>query len=147
MAVYRRVYDSHHLQADCQEPGSALRDYPTLGNRVWATFLRVRNTNRKSCLASQTQPSACCADERKCPKSLLEPTDFGTGHGDAATTGIRALFCLNFATANDCLLCFAQKCLPPYKSCLRSHTVSNKLSLNYNKRIDIVHSFDCMLYF
>ena len=24
MAAYCRVYDSHHLQADCQEPGSAL---------------------------------------------------------------------------------------------------------------------------
>jgi len=23
MAAYRRVYDSHHLQADCEEPGSA----------------------------------------------------------------------------------------------------------------------------
>jgi len=23
-AAYRRVYDSRHLQADCQEPGSAL---------------------------------------------------------------------------------------------------------------------------
>jgi len=28
--------DSRHLQADCQEPGSARN--PTLGNRVWATF-------------------------------------------------------------------------------------------------------------
>jgi len=28
MAAYRRVYDSYHLQADCQETGS----------RVWATF-------------------------------------------------------------------------------------------------------------
>jgi len=36
MAVYRRVYDSRHLQADCQEPGSA--PGPTLGNRVWATL-------------------------------------------------------------------------------------------------------------
>jgi len=27
MAAYRRVYDSHHLQADCQEPGSALEPY------------------------------------------------------------------------------------------------------------------------
>ena len=36
MAAYRRVYDSRHLQADCQEPGSAQE--PTLGNRVWATF-------------------------------------------------------------------------------------------------------------
>ena len=37
MAAYRRVYDSCHLQADCQEPGSAPEPY-TLGNRVWATF-------------------------------------------------------------------------------------------------------------
>jgi len=36
MAAYRRVYDSHHLQVDCQEPGSAPE--PTLSKRVWATF-------------------------------------------------------------------------------------------------------------
>ena len=35
MAAYRRVYDSRHRQADCQEPGSA--PDPTLGNRVRAT--------------------------------------------------------------------------------------------------------------
>jgi len=39
MAAYRRVYDSRHLQADCQEPGSAPN--PTLGNRVWATLHMV----------------------------------------------------------------------------------------------------------
>ena len=33
MAAYRRVYDSHHLQADCQGPGNS-----TLCNRVLATF-------------------------------------------------------------------------------------------------------------
>jgi len=33
MAAYRRVYDSRHLQADCQEPDQ-LRN---LGNPVWAT--------------------------------------------------------------------------------------------------------------
>jgi len=27
MAAYRLVYDSHHLQADCQEPGSAPEPY------------------------------------------------------------------------------------------------------------------------
>ena len=27
MAAYRRVYNSHHLQADCQEPGSAAEPY------------------------------------------------------------------------------------------------------------------------
>jgi len=32
MAAYRRVYDSCHLQADCQELGSALEPY------VRATF-------------------------------------------------------------------------------------------------------------
>jgi len=36
MAAYRRVYDSRHLQADCQKPGSAQN--PRLGSRVWATF-------------------------------------------------------------------------------------------------------------
>jgi len=28
MAAYRRVYDSRHLQADCQELGSAPEPYP-----------------------------------------------------------------------------------------------------------------------
>ena len=37
MAAYRRVYDSRHLHADCQEPYQ-LRN-PTLGNRVWGTFI------------------------------------------------------------------------------------------------------------
>ena len=37
-SLYRRVYDSRNLQADCQEPGSAPEPNPTLGNRVWATF-------------------------------------------------------------------------------------------------------------
>jgi len=36
MAAYRRVYDSRHLQADCQEPGSAPESKAR--NRVWATF-------------------------------------------------------------------------------------------------------------
>jgi len=39
MAAYRRVYDSRHLQADCQlrTAGSAPEHY-TLGIRVWAAF-------------------------------------------------------------------------------------------------------------
>jgi len=36
MVAYRRVYDSRHLLADCQEPGSAPE--PMLCNLVWATF-------------------------------------------------------------------------------------------------------------
>jgi len=41
MAAYRPVYDSRHLHADCQELGSAPEPY-TLDNRVWATFLLLR---------------------------------------------------------------------------------------------------------
>ena len=36
MAAYHRVYDSRHLQADCQVPGSAPEPYSR--NWVWATF-------------------------------------------------------------------------------------------------------------
>jgi len=36
MAAYHRVYDSHHLHADCQEPGSAPNS--KLSNRVGAIF-------------------------------------------------------------------------------------------------------------
>jgi len=36
MAAYRGVFDSRHLQADCQNRDQ-LRNL-TLGNRVWATF-------------------------------------------------------------------------------------------------------------
>jgi len=32
MAAYRRVYDSCHLQADCQEPGSASEPYARQSN-------------------------------------------------------------------------------------------------------------------
>ena len=37
MAAYRRVYDSRHLQADCQGTRSAPEPY-TLSNRVRTTF-------------------------------------------------------------------------------------------------------------
>ena len=32
MAAYRRVYDSRHMQDDCQEPRSALDPYTTLSH-------------------------------------------------------------------------------------------------------------------
>jgi len=47
MAAYRRVHDSRHLQADCQEPGLAPEPY-MLGNRVWATFTLYRAIAAKS---------------------------------------------------------------------------------------------------
>jgi len=44
MAAYRWVYDSRHLQADCQEPESAPEPY-TVGNRVRATFIQNRQVS------------------------------------------------------------------------------------------------------
>ena len=35
MAAYCRVYDSRHLQADCQEPGSALEPYARQSSTSW----------------------------------------------------------------------------------------------------------------
>jgi len=46
VAAYRRVYDSRHLQTDCQEPESAPE--PTIGNQVWAGFFIRRDVNYTS---------------------------------------------------------------------------------------------------
>ena len=46
MAAYRRVYDSHHLQSDCQEPGSAPEPYARY--RVWATFTFLHGCNQQT---------------------------------------------------------------------------------------------------
>ena len=46
MAAYRRVYDSRHLQTDCQEPGSAPERYAR--NRVWATFTFLKKLSDNS---------------------------------------------------------------------------------------------------
>jgi len=48
MAAYRRVYDSRHLQADCQEPGSTLEPYAR--TRVWATYTVSTITTVIACL-------------------------------------------------------------------------------------------------
>jgi len=41
MAAYRRVYDSHHLQADCQKPGSAPEPY-ALESSMGYLYLYIR---------------------------------------------------------------------------------------------------------
>ena len=46
---FRRVYDSRHLQADCQELGSA--PDPTLCKRVWATVTFFYEALRLAVLA------------------------------------------------------------------------------------------------
>jgi len=46
MAAYRRVYDSHYLQADYQEPSD---QHATLCTRVWATFYGLLWSPAVSC--------------------------------------------------------------------------------------------------
>jgi len=41
MAAYRRVYDSHHLQADCQELGSAPEPYVRESSMGYLYFLKI----------------------------------------------------------------------------------------------------------
>ena len=55
MTAYRRVYDSHQLQADCHEPGSAPET--TFGNRVWASFRLPFYTKEKWILFSASRCS------------------------------------------------------------------------------------------
>jgi len=38
MAAYRRVYDFRHLQADCQEPGSAPEPYGGQSSMGYLSF-------------------------------------------------------------------------------------------------------------
>jgi len=51
MAAYRRVYDSRHLQADCQEQRDQLWN-PTLCNRVLATFFTRVSQYQKGILTN-----------------------------------------------------------------------------------------------
>jgi len=47
MAAYRRVYDSRHLQADCQEPGTAPEPYARQSSMGYLYFFHTqRNRSR-----------------------------------------------------------------------------------------------------
>ena len=43
MAAYRRVYDSHHLQADCQEPGTKYWVLTKSAMQIRQTYNQVIN--------------------------------------------------------------------------------------------------------
>jgi len=49
MAAYRRVYDSRHLQADCQEPGSAPEPYARQSNMryIYPFFIVLGDGERR----------------------------------------------------------------------------------------------------
>jgi len=66
MAAYRRVYDSRHLQADCQNRDQ-LRN-PALGNRVWATFTFIQDIPVPSNPIQQQSPMR--ASERAISRDL-----------------------------------------------------------------------------
>ena len=71
-------------------------------NRLSAKYL---NINRKSYVARKTQPSACCSDDRKCPKSscfgtfrFLSSTAFTRNQG-SITAETDASISINFCQA------------------------------------------------
>ena len=73
MAAYRRVYDSYHLEADCQE-----RDHlqnPALGNRVWAMKLFAVKGDRWS-------PSADAIGKHTVYGEVIDWTETFAKHGD-----------------------------------------------------------------
>jgi len=74
MADYRRVYDSHHLQADCQVPGSAPEPY-TLGSRVRAAFALFTYKVCKAPLAIQKKSAKTPTSAVARCDVILKPTD------------------------------------------------------------------------
>ena len=54
MAAYRRVYDSHYLQVDCQEPGSAPEPsvHEVTQCRAWLVLGRVTVFGGGVCVSS-----------------------------------------------------------------------------------------------
>jgi len=55
MAAYRRVYDSRHLQADCQEPGSVLEPYARQSSTGYF-YLFLKYSKYENVLSSVSQP-------------------------------------------------------------------------------------------
>ena len=53
MAAYRRVYDSRHLQADCQEPGSAPEPYARLSSTGYLYLFQLTNKRNELLLRAQ----------------------------------------------------------------------------------------------
>ena len=63
MTAYCRVYDSHHLQADCQEPGSAPEPYARYLSMDYLYLLRKRlNASEMTDFVSQY---CVCRRERR----------------------------------------------------------------------------------
>ena len=61
MAAYRRVYDSRHLQADCQEPGSAPEPYARQSSMRYLYFFYLLHAPEFS---SKPAARRCCCYRR-----------------------------------------------------------------------------------
>ena len=61
MVVYRRVYDSRHLQADCQEPGSAPEPYARQSSTGYLYLFMVHRhaRDRRGMYAEITSAISC----------------------------------------------------------------------------------------
>ena len=57
MAAYRLVYDSHHLQADCQEPGSAPEPYARQSSMGYLYLLPLYQKGKTSLDFTETTDS------------------------------------------------------------------------------------------
>jgi len=58
MTAYRRVYDLRHLQADCQEPGSAPKPYARVTSMGYLAFLQTDWVGRfefSSCAVNEAE--------------------------------------------------------------------------------------------
>jgi len=85
MASYRRVYDSHHLQADCQEPAGSAPEPYTLA-LVWCAVqtqtniyeiviemnIRQLNVERRT---NEMEVELCRIQVRQARQSTLKPRE------------------------------------------------------------------------
>ena len=62
MAAYRRVYDSRHLQADCQELGSAPEPYTRQSSMGYLFYYINKNLNVDCVIPSAICVYICAAD-------------------------------------------------------------------------------------
>ena len=82
MAAYRRVYDSRHLQADCQESGSAAEPYARQSSTVYRYLFYTCSicyapghpTDKTGCIMFSCCPSVCACVCPSVPGRRYSPT-------------------------------------------------------------------------
>jgi len=87
VAAYRRVYDSRHVQADCQEPGSAPEPYvwqSSMGYTFTCLFGRVSGESRQTAAWPSLPSVGCdlaggCAREKEFDGDTVSTAQFHHG--------------------------------------------------------------------